>query len=118
MNSGYIRPYWAEINLDAVTRNFARVKSYVGEGVRILGVLKADAYGTGAPAVAKILEEVGIDYIGVAIWTSSWIRQNGCKTPILIFGYTPKDGLGLVVENNITQTVYSYEIAEHIKRMR
>lgn len=115
MNSGYIRPYWAEINLDAVTRNFARVKSYVGEGVKILGVLKADAYGTGAPAVAEILEEVGIDYIGVAILDEALeLRQNGCKTPILIFGYTPKDGLGLVVENNITQTVYSYEIAEQI----
>ena len=111
----YLRPYWAEIDLDAVRRNFAKVKSYVGEGIKILGVLKADAYGIGAPEVAEVLEEAGADYIGVAVLDEALeLRQNGCKTPILIFGYTPKDGLGLAVRYNITQTVYCYEMAEQI----
>ena len=111
----YLRPYWAEIDLDAVRRNFEKVKSYVGEDKKILGVLKADAYGIGAPEAAEVLEEAGIDYIGVAVLDEALeLRQNGCKTPILIFGYTPTDGLALVVKYNIAQTVYCYEMAEQI----
>ena len=45
---GALRPSWGEIDLDALVGNLTRVRERVG-GARVLGVVKADAYGHGAP---------------------------------------------------------------------
>ncbi|EYE88856.1 alanine racemase [Fervidicella metallireducens AeB] len=108
------RPYFAEINLDNFRHNFREVKR-LANGKKIFGIIKADGYGHGAVELARILEEEGADYFGVAVITEALeLRKNGFKTPILILGFTPPNYAKDIVEHDITQAVFSYELAKAI----
>ena len=48
-----MRPTWAEISLPKLCRNFRLIQDYVGEGVTVCAVVKADAYGHGAIDCAR-----------------------------------------------------------------
>ena len=61
-----LRPTWAEIDLDALIHNFEEVRRIVGPRVKILSVIKADAYGHGAVECGKALLEAGADCLAVA----------------------------------------------------
>lgn len=108
------RPYYAEINLDNFRHNFREVKR-LAQGKKTIGVIKADAYGHGAVELAAVLQEENADYFAVAVITEALeLRRNGYKQPILILGYTPPAFVKEIIENDITQTVFSYELAEAI----
>ncbi|MBR5761006.1 MAG: alanine racemase, partial [Lachnospiraceae bacterium] len=57
---------WSEIDLDALIHNYRTLKKRIGENVKFLGVVKADAYGHGSVMVAKTLEEESADYLAVS----------------------------------------------------
>lgn len=108
------RPYYAEINLDNFRHNFREVKR-LAQGKKTIGVIKADAYGHGAVEAASILHEENADYFAVAVITEALeLRKNGYNEPILILGFTPPTFAKEIVENDITQTVFNYELAEAI----
>lgn len=97
---------WSEIDLDALVNNYRTLKARVGEGVKFLGVVKADAYGHGSVMVSRALEEAGADYLAVSsIDEAVELRVNGINMPILILGHTPKEQVENLIENNITQAV-------------
>ena len=78
---------WAEISLDNIRHNYRAIRAALPEGCRFLGVVKANAYGHGAPAVAKTLEECGADYLAVAtIGEGVELREAGFTQPILLLG--------------------------------
>lgn len=108
------RPYYAEINLDNFRHNFREVKR-LASGKKTIGVIKADAYGHGAVELAAILAEENVDYFAVAVITEAIeLRRNGYKQPILILGFTQPNFAKEIIENDITQTVFNYELAEEI----
>ncbi len=109
MNS-YLRCF-ATINLAAVEHNIDQVIKKVNKDTIVLAVVKANAYGHGAIEVARRLKgKVG--YFGVAALDEAIIlRQAGITEPILILGYTSPSQYDLLLENNITQTIYSYDMA-------
>lgn len=81
------RPTVVEIDLDAVRQNFEALAAKVGGVNRLLGVVKADAYGHGAPAVAKVLEAAHTRMLGVATTDEAIeLREAGIKKDILILG--------------------------------
>lgn len=84
---------WVEIDLDAIAANYQKVRKFVRKETKILGVVKADAYGHGAVEVAGELERQGIDYLGVTeLDEGIKLRRAGIKTPILVFGpFLPED---------------------------
>ncbi len=101
-----LRRTWAEINLDNLSYNYKKIKEHIGDGVKFLAVVKADAYGHGAVRVAKLMQEEGADYLAVSsLDEAREIRQAGIDMPILILGHTPKEEVPLIIENNITQAV-------------
>ncbi|KRQ87130.1 Alanine racemase [Caloramator mitchellensis] len=107
-----IRPYYAEINLDNFRHNVREVKRLV-KGRNIFGVIKADGYGHGAAELARVLREEGVDYFAVAVITEALeLRKYGFNEPILVMGYTPSTFAKQIVENDITQAVFSYESAK------
>jgi alanine racemase len=82
-----VRPTRAEVNLEALRHNLRVVRRHAGEGVRVWGVLKADAYGHGAPAVARTLERARIDGFCVALIEEGVeLREAGIVAPILVMG--------------------------------
>ncbi len=97
---------WAEIDLDALEHNYRVLKKRVGENVKFLGVVKADAYGHGSVMVSHRLQELGADYLAVSsIDEAMELRLNGITMPILILGHTPKEQVSRLMEYDITQTV-------------
>ena len=81
------RPTWAEINLDNLAFNFRSVKKFIGENIKYMAVVKADAYGHGALKCAKRLEAENIDWLGVALPEEGVIlRENRITKPILCLG--------------------------------
>jgi len=93
----------AEINLDALKANLAEMRRSVEPRVRVMGVVKADAYGHGAVGVARHLEAAGIDYFGVGDMTEAMeLRRNGVRTPILVLGAVLLKNIRVVVEYDIT----------------
>ena len=97
---------WAEIDLDALAHNYTVLRRHIGEGVKFLGVVKADAYGHGAVEVSRTLQELGADYLAVSsVDEAMELRRNGITMPVLILGHTPREQVGLMIENKITQSV-------------
>ena len=81
-----VRPTRAEVNLEAIRHNLRVVKKHAGRS-RLWAVLKADAYGHGAPAVARTLERARCDGFCVALLEEAIeLREAGIVAPILIMG--------------------------------
>ena len=113
-----IRPTRAEIYLDNIVHNLSEVKRWVGKKVKIMGVVKANAYGHGACQVAKVLIENGVSYLGVAtIEEALELRECGINIPILVIGYTPLPQAKELIVHNITQTVFDINYVKDLERI-
>lgn len=107
---------WVEINLDALGCNFDAVRESVPENIKILAVVKANAYGHGAIGVAKFLEDKA-DYLAVAATDEALeLRKNGINCPILILGHIPYGDYDNIVKNNITPTISDVYEAELLSK--
>ena len=106
---------WAEVDFDKLAHNYHALRGLTPAGTKYLGLVKADAYGHGAVPVAKKLEELGADYLGVACLDEAIeVREAGVKTPILILGCTSSIYAAELVKYNITQACYDLEYAKEL----
>lgn len=107
---------WVEINLDALECNFAAVREALPENIKILAVVKANAYGHGAIGVAKFLENKA-DYLAVAATDEALeLRKNGINCPILVLGHIPYGDYDNIVKFNITTTISDFYEAELLSK--
>lgn len=107
------RPTQAYIDLDALAFNFHSSRKFIGEGVKIMAVVKADGYGHGAAACAVGLEKEGVDWFGVAIPEEGVeIRKAGVKAPILCLGSFWPGQENLILEYNLTPVIFDLAIAK------
>ncbi len=109
----YDRTY-AQIDLGAIRHNIAVERARVGADVKIMAVIKANAYGHGDIEVAEALDDQ-VDAYGVAIPEEALkLRKNGVKKMLLILGYSGKDWFEDIIQEGISQTVYSYSMAKQL----
>ena len=102
-----LRPTWAEISLPALRRNFERVRRLAGAR-RVMAILKADAYGHGAVAVARCLAACGVDWLGVAtVEEAVELREAGIEQPILLLGGLYMSDPADLVEYRLTPSISS-----------
>jgi alanine racemase len=81
------RPTVGEVDLRALEFNYRQIQKRIPGGVKVLAVVKADAYGHGAIPVSLKLEKLGVDYLGVAIpEEGAELRKGGVNAPILVLG--------------------------------
>jgi len=100
---------WIEINKNNLLHNLEQFRKLVGEEIKIMGVVKANAYGHGLIEVAGVISDE-IDWFGVdSLSEALKLREIGLKKPILILGYTELKDLKEAVKNNISLTVYNKE---------
>ena len=112
-----IRRCWAEIDLDQMEKNYHALRSKIDPETRMMGVVKADAYGHGAVQSATLLAELGINWFGVSNLSEAiQLRQGGITQPILVLGYTSPECADLLAQEKITQTVYSREYLQALAR--
>ncbi len=104
---------WAEIDLDAIAHNVREIKKFTGKKVEMMGVVKADAYGHGVREVVRTLLDNGVTQLAVSMLDEAiQIRNMGIDVPILILGYTDPVRAEELVLNDVTQTVFSLDLAE------
>ncbi|MBN2810170.1 MAG: alanine racemase [Deltaproteobacteria bacterium] len=107
------RPTRAEIDLAALRHNYAALKSCAGAGVEVIPVVKADAYGHGAPAVAAALAAVGVPGFAVAtVSEAKALKDAGIKDNILILGALYKDDLPQLARGGIVPVLWDRESAQ------
>lgn len=107
----------AQIDLDAIEHNVKEIKKRIDPKTKLLAVVKADGYGHGAVEISKICLFNGADWLGIATCEEGEaLRQANIPVPILILGYTLESRFETVIENELTQAVYSFEMAEKLSQ--
>ena len=108
---------WAEIDLHALRENLAWLRHRVGPDVKIMTVVKADAYGHGLKQIAALLMQSGTDVFGVANLTEAQsIRAVGKGWPVLMLGACLPDEVESAVRDEIMPTISSLDEARRFSR--
>jgi alanine racemase len=101
---------WIEISESAIKNNYQIFRRMLKPGIKMLGVVKSNAYGHGLFGFAKVLADLGIDWLGVdSITEAETLRERGIKVPILVLGYTLPANFGLAHSYNVALTVSSFD---------
>ena len=83
------RAAWVEIDLGAIAHNYNEIRRHTQKDAMLCAVVKADAYGHGAIAVARKAIAAGAEYLAVATISEALkLREAGFTTPLLILGLT------------------------------
>ena len=112
------RDAWVEVNLGHLEHNILQIKKAIfgddkNNDVKLLAVIKADAYGHGSIMCAPTLLACGIDVFGVAsIDEALELRQNKFTAPILVLGSVPIWSYETAIKNDITVSIFSDEHLE------
>ncbi|MBW2062936.1 MAG: alanine racemase [Deltaproteobacteria bacterium] len=107
----------ARINLESVAYNLDQVRKAAGPGVRIMGVVKADAYGHGLLPVAKCLVQSGVDALGVMdLHEALTLRDNGLDLPVFILAGFEAGHSEEIVRRGLTPFVYDLGLAYELNQ--
>ncbi len=111
-------PNEVTIDLGALRHNFFEIKRLAGPDTRVIGVVKADAYGHGMIPVSRTLESAGVDCLGVfELEEGLELRKAGCTVPIFIMMGITSDEVSAVVEHEFTPALFQIEVAEELSRI-
>lgn len=104
----------AVVSLDAIAHNFEEMKKNIADGTKIVAVIKADGYGHGAEAIARLIE--GYEYIwGFAAATAEeaiQLKNAGVKKPVLILGLVFEEYFQELIQKEVRMTVCDYDMAK------
>ncbi len=115
--AGGQRPTWAEIDLDALASNFRLVRDRVGASVKVMAVVKANAYGHGAARCAERLAAEGADWFAVAMPEEGIaLRRAGIVQPIMSLGGFWHGQEHLCLKNSLVPVVYHLDMIEALDR--
>lgn len=108
-------PTIATINVSALAHNLAQVRQRLPQNCDVLAVVKADAYGHGAVAIAHALAHMGVTRFGVAtIQEGIQLREAGLRVPILVLGALLPEQCADLVTHQLTPIIHDADIAEHL----
>ena len=111
------RPTWAEIDLGALAANFHFVKNKVGPDVKVMAVVKANAYGHGAVECARRLEAEGADWFGVALPEEGIeLRSAGVTKPILCLAGFWEGQANACLQQQLVPVVYRLDMIDAFDR--
>ncbi len=112
------RPTVCLIDLGALRWNFRQVRIKVGPQVKILSVVKANAYGHGACEIAEVLQDEGGDAFGTAtVEEGIELRQRGIHAPVVVLAGVYPDQLEEVERYDLTPVVCEAEVLGRLKQL-
>lgn len=115
--NGVVRPTLVEVNLDRLTHNLNAIRKKVSPS-KVLAVLKANAYGHGLVPVAKHMQALDIDYLGVAVLEEGiLLREASITKPILVMGGILGNQIPHFLKHNLTIAASSLEKLENIEEI-
>lgn len=104
------RPTRAEVSLGRIKNNYEIVRSLVGPDVKIMAMVKSNAYGHGIKTISKTLLAAGAHYLGVAYLEEAvYLRKNGISAPILVCGAINTDQIDDFLAHDIEITSSSID---------
>lgn len=110
------RDAWVEVNLGAIEDNARAIRRAIPEHVALMAIVKADAYGHGAPMVLQTLAASGVSMVGVAsIDEAIHLRESGIKLPILVIGGIPDWAAQAAAQYDIQLTIFD---THHLDSLR
>lgn len=113
-DEGVARPTRVVVDLDALAANFRAIREQVAPA-KVMPILKANAYGHGLVPVARLMEHLGADYLGVAVLEEGiLLRKMGIRTPILVLGGIWGSQVPLFLKYDLTLTASSIEKLQQI----
>lgn len=103
---------WAEIDLDAIAHNAREIRRITSKKSEIMGAVKADAYGHGVMETVRTMLDNGVTRLAVSMLDEAiQLRKLGINVPILILSYTDPARAEEIILNEVTQTVFSHDLA-------
>ena len=99
---------WVEINLENLAHNIREIKKGIPANKKMMGIVKADAYGHGAAMLAQTMLASGIDALGVSsIDEGLDLRAVKVKCPILVVGAVPVWAFESAAQNDIAVSIFN-----------
>ena len=120
MSMPILRQTVAEVDLKKLARNMHKVHAQAGAGVKVLTVLKANAYGHGAEKLGLFLQQNHLsDFFGTAsVEEGIALRQAGVTLPILVLGSLyPFEVFEYAIKNHLAVTIASLDAAKAISQI-
>lgn len=112
-----IRPTRVEVDLNIISDNFKKIKNYAAP-VKLMAVLKANAYGHGLVRIAQLMQELNADYLGVAVLEEGiLLRQQGITKPVLVLGGIWGNQIPFFLKHDLTITASSIEKLKQIDEL-
>jgi alanine racemase len=116
--SDELRPTHVEVDLAQLEANYHAIQAHVGAGVKVMPILKANAYGHGLVPVGRLLDGLGVPMLGVAYLEEGMrLRQEGVRVPILVLGGIVGEQIPRFLEHDLVLTASSVDklhaIEEH-----
>ena len=101
-----------EVDLDAMRHNLDHYRSLIGDGVKLVAMVKASSYGSGDFEVADMLQRQGVNYLAVAFADEGVrLREKGITMPIVVLN-ADADSFVLMVANRLEPEIYSFRSLE------
>lgn len=118
-----LRPTYLEVDLAQLEANYRAIGTHVGAGVKVMPILKANAYGHGLVPVGRLLDRLGAPMLGVAYLEEGMrLRQEGVRTSILVLGGIVGEQIPRFLEHDLVLTASSVDklraIEEHAAALR
>lgn len=108
-------PTRALVSLSAFRNNLGVVRSHIGQGVKIMAIVKANAYGHGAVRIAAEAVTAGAEYLGVArVFEGIELREAGIAQKTLVFEVVPREEEETAIANDLELTVVDSEGAKRL----
>jgi alanine racemase len=104
------------IDLSALAHNLSEVKRLVSPGTSIMGIVKSDAYGHGLIPVSRVLENHGVDRLGVAhLHEAMELRKNGISVPVVVLcGVRTREEAGAAIDERLIPVLFDEDTAESV----
>ena len=99
-----------EINLNALIHNLNVYRTYLKPEVKVMAMVKASSYGSGAHEIANALQHHKVDYLAVAYADEGvYLRQNGLRIPIMVMN-PEESAFETMALNKLEPEIYSFKL--------
>lgn len=103
------------IDLGAIQHNFKTLAARMPDGVRVMPVVKANAYGHGMVEVSRAVVRAGADRLAVALCEEGLgLREAGLTCPVLVLGAATQRAAEAAILGELTQTVFDVSTVEYL----
>jgi alanine racemase len=118
MNPLSHRRCWVEVDGRALRQNYRVLRGLLPRATKLMAVVKANAYGHGLIPVAKELEVIGVDWLGVAnVAEGDALRAAGVRLPILLLSATLPEEMEDAMQHDLALIVSTYDEARRLDRL-